>query len=240
MTDLQTETGFRTHISQSRHTVWRQPVVCATSGDILHHEWLVRFDSPTGLERILRPAEISGAIADLDISMLSQAVDALNSDGQRPAIAVNLSGASFADPGFERSLLLILSELNSSPSRLIFELTETWDLKDLAPAIRVLQILRERGHKLCLDDVGAGAASIRYIRAFVTDWLKIDGAFVAAAMTDKRERAILQAVMSLKSNLDIGYIAEGIESENLKTFALKMGFDALQGFIIGVPEPENN
>ncbi len=239
MTDLQTEHGFRTHIHEHRHTIMRQAVVDALSGKVLHHEWLVRFDSETGLERILRPAEISGAIADLDLSMLVQAVKALNADPTRPAIAVNLSGASFGDKGFERSLFLALSKLETGPERLIFELTETWNLHDLSPVAHLLQILRDRGHKLCLDDVGAGAASIRYIRAFVTDWLKIDGEFVVAASQNKREKAILQALIGLKSALGVKFIAEGIESESLKQFAQDMGFDALQGFIFGVPEPEN-
>ncbi|MBL4854790.1 MAG: EAL domain-containing protein [Robiginitomaculum sp.] len=237
--DLQTEKGFRTHISEKRHTIMRQPVVCAKDFSVLHHEWLVRFDSNTGLERILRPAEISGAISDLDLSMLAQAVTALNDRPDRHAIAVNLSGASFAEPIFERSLLTLLAELETAPAKLIFELTETWDLKDLKPALRLLNILRERGHSLCLDDVGAGAASLRYLRAFPTDWLKIDGGFVAGATTCAREKAVLKAVLGLRDALDVRFIAEGIESEPLRDFALELGFDALQGFIIAPPEPEN-
>jgi len=217
----------------------RQPVVSAKDFSVLHHEWLVRFDSDTGLERILRPAEISGAISDLDLSMLAQAVAALNAKPDRYAIAVNLSGASFADPVFERSLLTLLTKLETAPAKLIFELTETWDLKDLKPALRLLNILRERGHSLCLDDVGAGAASLRYLRAFPTDWLKIDGDFIAGAATCARERAVLKAVLGLRDALDVRFIAEGIESEPLRDFALKMGFDALQGFNIAPPEPEN-
>ncbi len=238
ISDLQTELGFRTHISEKRHTIMRQPVICAKDFSILHHEWLVRFDSDTGLDHILRPAEISGAISDLDLSMLAQAVSALNADPDRHAIAVNLSGASFTDPVFERSLLTLLAKLETKPAKLLFELTETWDLKDLRPAVRLLNILRERGHSLCLDDVGAGAASLRYLRAFPTDWLKIDGDFVAGAASCSREKAVLKAVLGLRGALDVRFIAEGIESEPLRDFALKLGFDALQGFAIAAPEPE--
>ena len=238
MPDLHTEHGFRAHISEKRHTIMRQAVVCAKDFSVLHHEWLVRFDSDAGLERILRPAEISGAITDLDISMLKQAVDALNTSPDRHAIAVNLSGASFDNPAFERNLLSSLSTLSAQPKKLIFELTETWNLTDLSPALRLLNILRERGHSLCLDDVGAGAASIRYLRAFPADWLKIDGEFIACAARDNREKSILKALLSLREDLNVRFIAEGIESEPLRDFAIEMGFDALQGFIFGPPEPE--
>ena len=239
MPDLHTARGFRAHISEKRHTVMRQPVVCTKSGAVLHDEWLVRFDSETGLERILRPAEISGAISELDLSMLKQAVEALNHDPDRTAIAVNLSGASFSDPAFERTLFALLSTLKSQPEKLLFELTETWDLKDLRPVVNLLNILRERNHSLCLDDVGAGAASLRYLRAFPANWLKIDGDFVAGAARDEREKIVLDSVLSLREGLGVRFIAEGIESEPLLAFAKKSGFDAMQGYILGAPEPEN-
>jgi EAL domain-containing protein (putative c-di-GMP-specific phosphodiesterase class I) len=238
MPDIKTEHGFRARISQKRYTVMRQPVVEVSSGEILHHEWLVRFDTETGLDRVLRPAEISGAIADLDLSMLRQAVETLNANKDRKPIAINLSGASFSSPAFEDSLYTALSTLSAHPARLIFELTETWHLNDLQPAARLLKILRERGHGLCLDDVGAGAASLRYLRALPADWLKIDGDFVAGAASDFREKAVLKAVMSLREELGVRFIGEGIESEPLRRFAIEMGFDALQGYIIGVPELE--
>ena len=240
MPDLQTAKGFRAHVSAKRYTIMKQPVVCARSSKVLHDEWLVRFDSSsTGLERILRPAEISGAISDLDLSMLRQAVEALNIEPERTPIAVNLSGASFADPAFERSLFSVLSSLNKAPEKLLFELTETWDLDELQPVVRILNILRERGHHLCLDDVGAGAASLRYLRALPADWLKIDGGFVAGAANNKQERAVLQAVLSLRDGLGVRFIAEGIESNSLLHFAKNIGFDALQGYILGAPLVEN-
>jgi EAL domain-containing protein (putative c-di-GMP-specific phosphodiesterase class I) len=238
MLDIQTAHGFRTHISEKRYSVMGQPVVCAQTNEILHHEWLVRFDSPTGIDQVLRPAEISGAISDLDLSMLGQAIETLNKNPKRKPIAINLSGASFSEPAFERALLFALTNLNAGPEKLIFELTETWHMKDLQPVIRLLNILRDRGHSLCLDDVGAGAASIRYLRALPADWLKIDGGFVAGAANSSQERAVLKAVMSLRHDLDVRFIAEGIESAPLHEFATSMGFDALQGFVIGAPELE--
>ncbi len=236
--DLETEHGFRAHILQNRHTIMRQPVVCLKTNDILHHEWLVRFDSNTGLERILRPAEISGAISELDISMLQHAIKALNASPKRTAIAVNLSGASFTDPAFERNLFSALARLDVPPSQLLFELTETWNLDDLKSVTRILHILRERGHSLCLDDVGAGAASLRYLRALPADWLKIDGEFIVGAATNTQELSVLQAVLGLREGLGVRFIAEGVETQRLLTFTKSIGFDAVQGYMLGVPEPE--
>ena len=46
------------------------------------------------------------------------------------------------------------------------------------------------------------------------------------------------AVLSLRQSLGVKFIAEGIESGPLRDFATDLGIDALQGFLMGVPEPE--
>lgn len=240
MQDLQTFQGFREHVSEQRFDVLRQPIINLSDDTISHYEWLVRFDHDSGLAGILRPAEISGAIKDLDLSMLARAVLALNKCSDSPGIAINLSGASLEEPGFEHALTACLSALTGPPEKLMIELTETWDLTDLHKAKMILSKLQRRGHKICLDDVGAGAASIRYLRALPADYLKIDGDFVVAAMSSERELAILEAVMSLKSRLGFKYIAEGVENSDILSFVRHAGFDAAQGFKIGRPEPEDS
>jgi len=154
--------------------VLRQPIVGLADGTIHHHEWLVRFDDDAHLEGILRPAEVSGVIKDLDLSMLAQAILVLNQHPDGSGIAINLSGASVDNPNFRSSVLACLTALEASPTKLIIELTESWNMKDLSFAEILLADLKTRGHPVCLDDVGAGAASIRYLRALPCNWLKIE------------------------------------------------------------------
>lgn len=236
MVDITTFQGFRTHVSEEMFTVMRQPIIDLTTDSVLHYEWLVRFDSTNGLAGILRPAEMSGAIKDLDLSMLARAVLQLNENSDGPGIAVNLSGASMGEPGFEHALNACLSALTGPPEKLMIELTETWDIRELEPAAALLARLRRRGHPICLDDVGAGAASIRYLRAIGADWLKIDGDFVVAAAEQSRDLAILKALLTLKKSLGVKLIAEGVETAELLEFVRNLGFDAAQGYHIGKPE----
>ncbi len=238
MPDPRTAQGFRTHVSEQLYSVLRQPIVELKTGALLHYEWLVRFNNESKLEGVLRPAEISGVIKDLDLSMLLQAILVLNAAPESPSIAINLSGASIDRPEFNTSLLACLSAYEAPPEKLTIELTETWDMKDLGKAGALLTELRQRGHHICLDDVGAGAASIRYLRALPANWLKIDGDFVVAAFNSPRERAILEAILTLREPLNCRFIAEGIETDDLHSFAEYLGFDAVQGYAIGKPEPE--
>ena len=235
MTDLRTFHGFREHISEQLYQVLEQPIIHLDDDQICHHEWLVRFDHDEGLEGVFRPAEISGAIKDLDLAMLARAVLTLNAEPNGPGIAINLSGASIENAGFERSLMACLSAYTADPSKLVIELTETWNLKSLDSARNILTTLQERGHPICLDDVGAGAASLRYLRALPADWLKVDGEFVRAAMTDKREHAVLSALLSLREPLGVKFIAEGVETEEVMAFVRSRNFEAAQGYAIAKP-----
>jgi len=198
----------------------------------------VRFDEDKELEGLLRSSEINGTIKDLDLSMLAQAILVLNAEPDSPGIAINLSGASVDKDGFSKTVLACLSAFQAAPEKLMIELTETWDMKDLGKATELLSTLRNQGHPICLDDVGAGAASIRYLRAFPANWLKIDGEFVTAALSSPREKAILKAILTLKDALDCRFIAEGVETQEILQFVREMGFDAAQGYAIGKPEPE--
>lgn len=237
MNDPRTFHGFREHVSEQRFQVYKQPIIHLDTEEVSHHEWLVRFETEGALEGLLRPAELNGAIKDLDLSMLARAVLTLNADHDRAGIAVNLSGASIEEPGFKHALMACLSALQAPAEKLMIELTETWDLRVLDKAQEILATLSERGHPICLDDVGAGAASIRYLRAFPANWLKIDGDFVLDAMASDRECAILKALMSLKDPLDVKFIAEGVETQEIYDFITELGFDAAQGYFIGKPEP---
>ena len=236
MVDITTFQGFRTHVSEEMFTVMRQPIIDLASERVLHYEWLVRFDRVSTLAGVLRPAEMSGAIKDLDLSMLARAVLQLNENADGPGIAINLSGASMGEAGFEHSLNACLSALTGPPEKLMIELTETWDIRELDAAAALLARLRRRGHPICLDDVGAGAASIRYLRAIGADWLKIDGDFVVAAAERARDFAILEALLTLKDSLGVKLIAEGVETAELLKFVRELGFDAAQGYYIGKPE----
>jgi len=238
MTSIRTAEGFRDHVSEQRFSVLRQPIISLTSDKIHHHEWLVRFDQDDHLEGVLRPAEVSGVIRDLDLSMLAQAILVLNANPDDTGIAINLSGASVDKPTFKSSVLACLTALKASPTKLVIELTESWHMQDLSHAEALMTELKTRGHPVCLDDVGAGAASIQYLRALPSNWLKIDGAFVAAAFNTARDRAILKALLSLREALDVRFIAEGVETEELRQFVIALGFDAAQGYALGRPEPE--
>ena len=59
------------------------------------------------------------------------------------------------------------------PSQFGLEVTETAELADINVASESLQILKDKGIKIALDDFGAGYASLKYVRDLPIDVVKV-------------------------------------------------------------------
>jgi predicted signal transduction protein with EAL and GGDEF domain len=97
--------------------------------------------------------------------------------------------------------------------------------------------LRELGVRLAIDDFGTGYSSLSYLRRFPMDVLKIDKSFVDHIAEAGRDSALVEAMVSMGSTLDLRVVAEGIEdSEQLE--ALRGLNCALgQGYLFARPLP---
>ena len=92
-----------------------------------------------------------------------------------------------------------------------------------------------------MDDFGTGYSSLGYLRQFHFDRIKIDRSFVAdLGEGDQESLAIVRAVASLSSNLNIATTAEGVESEQQFERLHAEGCDTVQGFLLGRPVPADD
>jgi diguanylate cyclase len=108
---------------------------------------------------------------------------------------------------------------------------------DPVQILDVLGRLHELGVGLSLDDFGAGASSLGYIRRLPVDELKIDRSFVISMDRDEDNATIVRATIDLAHNLGLRVVAEGVETlaslERLRT----LGCDEIQGYLLGRPVP---
>ena len=206
-------------IHQGAFDVAFQPICDMQSGRPHHFEALVRFDhenfEASPFEFITFAEEV-GIICDFDLAMCRKVLEWLNDtngQGYRYMTAVNISGRSLSTPKFVRNLIDLLGEYPDAREHILFEITESAKLTDLEEANQIIQALRNAGHIVCLDDFGAGVSAFQYLSALHVDVVKIDGAYVVDALTNKRNRALLKAMASMCRDLDIKTVAEMIEDE---------------------------
>lgn len=215
----------------------RQPIVRMADGSVHHHEVLARFAPEQSPAALIAFAEDAGVVSELDLAALDFALARLAADPACPPLAVNFSGATMeSETGLER-VREHLARRPVAPERLLVEVTESCKIANLARADHAIQILRARGHRVCLDDFGAGAASFEYLRAMSVDFVKIDGKYVRKGVDSQRDAVLLRAMAQICRDLGIETIAEMVETEDQKRHAANLGIELGQGWLFGRPEP---
>jgi EAL domain-containing protein (putative c-di-GMP-specific phosphodiesterase class I) len=234
---------LRRIIAEDGFNIAFQPIVELATRRINHFEALVRFngvpdrDSPYDM---ITFAEATGLICDFDLAMCRKVLSWLALRGaERPlAVAANLSGRSLANVSFVAALHDLLKSYPDVRSRLIFEITESARITDLTLANRFIQGLRQAGHKVCLDDFGAGAAAFQYLRALEVDVVKIDGQYLQSAFDGNKSKAFLKAMAGLCRELGVDTIAEMVEDESYLPLLKECGIRYAQGYLFGRPEAD--
>ena len=213
-----------------------QPVVDLTDRTVRHAEVLVRFPDGTTPLAAVAASEAAGMIGDFDLAICARAIDHLSVRvPDVPAVAVNLSGRSLETRGFADRLSALLAAHKADPNRLMFELTETVILGEVEAVNKVVQDMRQRGFRFCLDDLGSGANSFHYLRSIPFDFVKIDGAFGRDALKHDRDRSFLRYVSAFCKENKILAIAEMIETEAEAASYRDLGIDYGQGYFFGRP-----
>ncbi len=232
-------TELRQVIAGSRFEIAYQPVVALADRAVHHYEALVRFfGGGSPFEQIVF-AENVGLIADFDLAVAHKVLDAVAKarvNGRMVAVGINLSGRSLETPAFLPALHKQLQSFAIPREQVLFEITESAQIRDLALAAQAIASLRLAGCPVCLDDFGAGASAFHYLRALAVDFVKIDGAYVRDAVRSSRDRPFLKAIVGLCRDLDIATIGEMIEDEETAGLLAGIGVGFGQGYFFGRPE----
>jgi len=216
-----------------------QPIVDLESRAMHHFEVLTRLDNSEGSPfDFICAAENSGLIKDFDY-LICEKVAAWKTDAANTRtgndLAINLSALSVQDEAFVADLERLMASLGDLKRSLHFEITETGKIDDIEGTNAVLQVLRDGGHKVYLDDFGVGQTSLHQLRKWDIDAVKIDGSYVRDALSDVSTRHILKAIAGLCSDLEIDCVAEMIENEETNQYLLKSGIKFGQGYLFGKP-----
>ena len=230
---------LRQAIADRRFQLAFQPIVALADRQPHHWEALLRPDPETraaigGVQDFVTFAETAGLSEELDWAVLA-AVCAAARRVRGARIAANLSGLTLQSPDFRDRLLTLLDAEPLLSHRLLIEITETAEIENEAEAVRTVEALRQRGLLLCIDDLGAGAAAFRYLRAFRVDYVKIDGLYVTAATHSEQDRNVIAGMVELARSLGARVVAERIETEEEAALMRSLGVDYGQGWLFGRP-----
>lgn len=223
---------------------------------VLHYQ--LQVDSggtPLGVEALLRwnharlglmlphqflpMAEGTGMMIPLGHWVLQGACQQLLEWARQPltaswTLAVNVGAFQLAQADFAVDVANVLKATGAPARQLRLELTEGALLGDVENVIAKMSAVHAIGVGFCLDDFGAGFASLAYLKRLPLVQLKIDQVMVHAVLTDDSVAVIARAIVALGLSMGVPVIAEGVETAAQRDFFSALGCHAFQGNYIGV------
>jgi EAL domain-containing protein (putative c-di-GMP-specific phosphodiesterase class I) len=161
--------------------------------------------------------------------------EADNYSGQPLNITVNLSARQFADARLANDIQDALRQTGINPSRLQLEMSESVAAVDPKLTITVLSHLKHLGIGVILDNFGTGTTSLRGLRQFPLDALKIDRSLVREMQTDRAAADLVEMIIALAHKMNLRTIAEGIEAARQVERLLELGCEYGQGYYFSQP-----
>lgn len=152
-------------------------------------------------------------------------------------IAVNISPQQFRQHDFVDQVIGVIRRVGINPQRLKLELTESSLIHDMDQMVDRMSALRCAGIGFSLDDFGTGFSSLSYLKRLPLDQLKIDKSFVRDVLTDPNDASIAKAIIMLAGSLELGVLAEGVETKAQLDFLIESGCHAYQGYLFSKPLP---
>ena len=225
-------------LAQDQFVLYSQPVFALPGREPVQQELLIRLQHPTmGLlspGAFLPTAERFGLITAIDRWVVPRAL-ALATTGL--PVQINLSARSLADPSFPDFIAHQLESSGVDPAKVIFELTETAMLDDLARARTFAEQVKALGCRLALEDFGTGYSGFIYLKSLPVDMLKIDIEFVRDAVDNEASRHVITAVVALACAFGLTTVAEGVEDEATLACIQDLGVQQAQGYLLARPAP---
>jgi EAL domain-containing protein (putative c-di-GMP-specific phosphodiesterase class I) len=183
--------------------------------------------------------EETGLIVEVGRWVLSQAASDYRDWRERgfepPRIAVNVSPLQLRHQGFIMEVEQALHAGGREAAGLDIEITEGVLMDQLDETIAKLTAIQAMGVKVAIDDFGSGYSSLRYLARLPIDTLKIDRSFVTAMAQSPDDMAIVSSIVSLAHGLDLGVVAEGVETAEQRQLLRLLRCDEMQGFLFSRP-----
>jgi diguanylate cyclase (GGDEF)-like protein len=241
---LQIEADLHRALDQNELRVFFQPLVDATTHELVGVETLLRWQHPKrGLVfpgEFIEHAEDNGLITRMGDWVIRAALSEARRLPKHVRISVNISPLQIHSASLMSTIVNAIAANDIDASRLELEITESVLMNDTEFTLQRLHQLKSIGIRIALDDFGTGYSSLSYLRKFPFDKIKIDKSFVHDIENRADSRAITVATMNLAKTLGMRCTAEGVETRYQADFLRDNGCDELQGFFISKAQPMQN
>lgn len=237
------ERNMRAALSNQEFYLSYQPQLDLKTQEIVGVETLIRWNHPQ--KGIISPddfiplAEETGfvlALGEWVIDAAFRQAKLWENSFERPLkMAVNVSGRQFLNSDLPRLIQSHLYKHQVNPKHICIEITESIFMSNFKHSCAIVAKLKAMGLSVALDDFGTGYSSLAYLKMLEVDYLKIDQSFIRQLPESMQDGAIVDAIITLASNLNLQVIAEGVETKAQLDFLTARESQLVQGFFVSQP-----
>lgn len=239
---------FKGALENDEFVVFYQPVFSAKTGEIVSAEALVRWQH--GKRGMISPGkfipifEENGFISELDFFVENSVIKFLQNrllqDLLVVPIAINLSRMDFMSGERRRETIRSVKSAGVPLDLMRIEITESAYASMAESSTGLLDMMRDLGIKILIDDFGSGYSSFSTLKDFKFDILKLDMGFVQQIGISKETELIIQSLIEMAHKLGVEVIAEGVETKEQADFLAVAECDYIQGYYYSRPLPQAN
>jgi len=241
------EKELRLALENDEFILYYQPQLNLLTNKLEGVEALVRWQHPEkGLlapSEFLTELEALGMHNEFDYYILAKACQAserwFTLYQRRVAIAVNITAVEFQDEQLVTNIQMLLHKYNIPSKYIELEITENVVMTDIVRAMDSIIKLQSMGIKVSIDDFGTGYSSLAYLRDLPIDKIKIDRSFIKEVASNDSDLTIVKSMIDLSHGLGKRVLAEGVETIEQLDLLRHLGCDAVQGYFINKPLPED-
>lgn len=216
-----------------------QPMIDISTNRPIAFEALARWTSPeigsVPPDVFIAAAERIDLIGTMTHVLFAKALEAMRQWPDDIRLSFNLSARDIASTEMVLKIIDMLRRSGLPPSQIDLEVTETSLVADFDSARQSLQALKLMGVRIALDDFGIGYSSLSYVHRLPLDKVKVDRSFMRDLETRTESRKLLKSVIDLCRSLDIGCVAEGVETADQVAILTSLGCTTMQGYYFARP-----
>ncbi len=235
-------------LQERQFSIYLQPVYNAETGRIVSAEALVRWQHPThGLispGKFIPLFERNGFIVRLDRYVWERVCEFMaelrEATGMLLPVAVNVSRLNLYNLDLLDFLMGLIKKHSLSPEYLHLEITEEAYTQDSCQLVEEVELFRQNGFKVTLDNYGKGYSPLSMLRDLPVDTLKVDMDFMTKGDKAERGARIMGGVVEVAKDLGLDVIIEGVETKADRLFVAKMGARLIQGYCYAKPMPRED
>ncbi len=227
-----------------------QAKVDIRSEQVIGAEALVRFLDPSADKAVRSPGffvpyyEQTGRVTEIDFFVLDCACRMLRrrmDAGKRVVtVSCNFSRMHFIKPDFPEKFEAVLQKYQIPKELIEVEITETIVVEELQQQLvkGTLDMLRDRGVRLSIDDFGSGYSSLGIFEQIPASVIKLDRSFLLNQKDRGRQIKIMKSIVNLAQELDAQIVCEGVETDKDVELMQEIGAYVAQGYRYARPVPE--